>query len=247
MESTNSVQKKSRKKTLLGVLALVMAVALLCGSLFAFFSDKLTGSADVSVGTLDLVSELTGVDKDGEPIVFEIHRFDSSKAADAQWGEVFDKDKDVLNPGDILRISTAAKNIGSKSGWATTFFYYFASKGVGTINDVTGSLSFYKNFNQETGELSGKYEGKTYAFTDTVILNGSKEEEDDDRVEKIEYGEVYTTSIYLQMDPETKNAVQGATIFFDVIVFTTQYRNNNSEVYVWIFGNTELEEYVAPK
>ncbi len=251
MESTNVVQKKSRKKTLLGVLALVMAVALLCGSLFAFFSDKLTGNGIVNVGTLDLVNELGGEK------VYEIHRFVGMDGENPKWAE-FDEGTDVLNPGDVLRISLDISNHGSKSAWVHTNIAFKAESV--TETDIE-NLKFDTYFDGDVDTSMFTSEGLSHERT--FILDGTKENEvdfksgDDTTITSID---VDTSSgisrqpqvLYVYLDKDAKNAWQGVNITFDVIMVALQYRNNNTAIPDWnelLKGNginTNFETYSTP-
>jgi|GEM_PF-2031424 Uncharacterized protein conserved in bacteria len=93
---------ENRKKIGLILICLLVAIGLVFGSLFAFFSDITTGSTTITTGTLDLVKEDVVVKQNGVNVT-----------------DIGDKD-DLLenfNPGDVAAVSFDVVNEGSKSAW----------------------------------------------------------------------------------------------------------------------------------
>ncbi|MCL2110128.1 CalY family protein [Microgenomates group bacterium] len=92
-------RKKDQKnpKTVLGVIALVMAVALIIGVGYAYFSDVVIGEGAATAGTLDISGTPTILHNGEEVINNQINNF---------------------NPGDIISLDTGAIiNNGSKAAW----------------------------------------------------------------------------------------------------------------------------------
>lgn len=258
MESTNVTQKRSRKKTLIGVLALVMAVALLCGSLFAFFSDKLEGSGVVTVGTLDIASTLASGDAYVVERLTAVNASASNEDEKTTWEQY--NDSDVLNPGDVLRIKIGVQNVGSKSAWLGTNIVFTLAAGsytdtTSSLGDVKTHVNFYSAYTlegtkikfDEDAKLSTDASGendKILTYTDTLaILDGAKEDENNhsETITSIDAKTPYEKYIYITLSEDAGNSVQGATISLNVAVMALQYRNNNTALPTWSTWINNLE------
>lgn len=84
------------RKMLIGIIALLAAVALIIVVSFAFFSDIITGEGSATAGTLDISGEIA-VSQNGTALT--------------------NNTTSNLNPGDVLTFSGTVTNNGSKSAW----------------------------------------------------------------------------------------------------------------------------------
>ena len=93
-----STKKDNGKRKLSAVLiGLLLAIVILLGSLFTFFSDIVTGTGTFATGTLDLTAGTTAYTKnDGAATATDLLNF---------------------NPGDVIVINVPITNTGSKSAW----------------------------------------------------------------------------------------------------------------------------------
>jgi hypothetical protein len=89
-------QKNERRKLAIGLASLVLAVGLIVGVGYAYFSDIINGSGDATAGTLDITGTV-GLEVNGTAAVSPIEN---------------------LNPGDVITFDMSAiENEGSKSAW----------------------------------------------------------------------------------------------------------------------------------
>ena len=237
MENTNLASKRSRKKTLSAVLVLLLAVALICGSLFAFFSDRLGSKSTIMAGTLDIV-DTTSVDQPGNGYV--IKRLDTD---DSTWKD-YNPDTDIINPGDIFCISVGVKNKGSKSAWLGVSINFDFENGNSVeqgsmLKDNTKFYSSYENLESGTDPITI---GSTGYGKNLAILDGSKEFEENRTQENAATtydGEI----LYFTLDGEnTKNAAQGGKIGIDVVIKAIQYRNNTTAIEDDEWINLDVED-----
>ena len=135
--------KKDNNKKKLGIIliGLLVAVAIMFGSMFAFFSDIITGSTTIKIGTLDLDKGDASYKKNGNT---------------ATATELLN-----FNPGDVIVVSTAVKNEGSKSAWLRGIVS-ITGDAVGTVAD--GYTAFDSVFEVYKGD-----------WTLTEILDGDSD------------------------------------------------------------------------
>ena len=250
MQNTNLVEKKSKKKTLAAVLVLLLAVALLVGCLFAFFSDKLEGEGNLEAGTLEIESIIAN-----EPNGFVIERFVSAgnwEKCDVSATE--SAHQTIINPGDIFRIRVEVKNQGSKSthlGAAIDLNF----KPDGNTDEQTAELKkhtkLYSEFDENTKaltksvELIAKSEGNEDLQTvengiHMGILDGTKEFEEG-RAEASAQDTYKGDILYFTLDKTTSNVAQKGKIDFDVVIKAVQYRNNTTAPADWTKDIKELD------
>lgn len=221
-QSVSNVQvlpeKRKGKKVLLAIFIMLLSCVLLFGSLFAFFSDKLSGEGTVVAGTLQ-IEEFTP-DSNG----YTLTRWEvGAGGVGGEW-KTFDPDNDILNPGDYIQISADLKNVGEKSFWLLPKIDFDFTSADAEMKKMT----FYKGAVDygDTGTVATTtgtdvitYEPKD----DLVIMNGEKEEEDGG----ITYGQAYDDVILtVVFDKTAGNAAQAQSMKIDVLMKALQYRNN---------------------
>lgn len=221
MENTN--QKRSTKRTVVGVAVLLLAVAMLFGSLFAYFSDKVEGDVILTAGNLDIEGSL-GTTKDAYII---------SRWIENDW-VVFDgtaESDEIINPGDIFKLEIGVENEGSKSAWvqSNVNVTYGAD---GQAVEMAENVKFYSKFEGNTLSEPITLESGKIPFEDQVI-NGTVEEEDASGENGTKLEETY----YFQFESGAGNTLQEATIGLDIKIYAIQYRNNANPAW-----DTEFKE-----
>jgi hypothetical protein len=191
-------QTKNKRK-IRGALVLgILAICLIAGSMFSFFSDVVTGDGEVVSGTLDIegtyVITVNGEEASGLSI-------------------------DNFNPGDVIVIKATVTNSGNKSAWI---------RDVITIDVDPALTSFIEIFEGEvtvaemsTAEKITLDENGTYSTT-PAIINGTGTGAEEETNGITEFVAVYT--IYFS-DTAT-NEAQGKSINFTAVTQALQYRNN---------------------
>ena len=239
-------EKKQRKKLMMGMLVLLASGVLLVGSLFAFFSDTLTGNSKADAGTLDIQD----VNGKGDSDTYKGYTVSRYNPTTSNWAE-FDGEADILNPGDILRIDAGIKNVGSKSAWLRSELkfdfantgsslgmmdnidLYLPSETVTTSNGIgTISGSAIKDGTNDEMVLVDISEfTKSYNIT-LGALSGTIEHETataDALVgEVVEADKVLYTQpvLYVVFKGTAPNAAQGLPMNISVTWKAIQYRNN---------------------
>jgi len=207
-QNQNTYEGKKKRKAIAIVLCLTLALTLVIGSLFAYFSDMIDGTKEMTAGTLTITGGA------------EFFINDSTTAAS-------DADLECINPGDEIKVVINVENTGSKSAWLQGSF------GMSTElakADLDKDFSVYVVEEVEDGEdittlmdVSG--DGHTASFTDggDKIIDGDTEKETGDNA----IGKTTTTMTYLIVFKETAgNEYQDATFEITYEVKAIQYRNN---------------------
>ena len=200
-----AVRKDGGKKKLAVILlSLALAVVLVFGSLFAFFSDILTGNQTFDAGTLDL----TGSAK----------MYINGSTTEATVTELA-----CLNPGDEIKAVITANNIGSKSAWIQGSFTL--SDVALTGNQIGSAFTVYEG-TKASGTLLTMVEGPhSIYFIDAgnSILDGTYEKETaTGAIKAMTTDKVYT----IVFKTTAGNLYQGAAMKIDYEVKALQYRNN---------------------
>lgn len=246
-----ATREKRSKKSLLALLILLLAIAIIVGTSLAFFSDIISGSIGGTAGTLDLVKSDV-----------------NSKQFFAREGiaEVQDLDVNNINPGDYILVDFNATNAGNKSAWVRNVL----SEVEVTLNeDIQSANSTFTMTNAEAAEFFTLYKAPTaaeltsagYADLDifllsvvggdtaaatlmeslavdfasaqdgkvaeaAVILNGTGTSAE------IETGtnvvEEAPVQYIIAFDKDATNELQGAEVTFGIEVQAIQYRNNTN-------------------
>ena len=152
-------QKKDKRKIAIAFLLGLLAICLLFGSLFSFFSDVVNGTGEATSGTLDIQGKYT-MTVNGE--------------------DVADFNIKNLNPGDIVVVQASVTNSGNKSAWirdqivitGDLLAYVEVYEGVVKLEDIE---------EKTTIDLTDD----KYSSTEKIINGtGSNAEEENDAVEK---------------------------------------------------------------
>jgi len=195
---------KKKRKAIAIVLCLILAVTLVIGSLFAYFSDVLTGDQSMEAGTLELEGGA----------VFYIN--ESTTAAT-------DEDLECINPGDQIRVEIEVENVGSKSAWLQGSFEMSAEDMDGA--KLGAAFKVFEGAGLLGDELLSESDAGNIHFEDEgdAIINGTIEKETADGA----IGDTETTMIFtIYFLPTAGNEYQAAKIDIDYAVKALQYRNN---------------------
>ena len=204
----------NRKKPVLILLGLLLAIGIIIGSLFAFFSDVVTGDETFTAGTLALVDDASF--------------FLNGSSTPATAEELAN-----LNPGDEVTVEINIENVGTKSAWLQGAITLSGSDGAGTALTTAQFNSVFDVFegtdtSEATGtRLVGVDNGSTLVFADAVdrVIDGTVETETGDPSIYIEDTE--TTYVFtLVFSTSAGNFWQRASIGIGYEVSALQYRNN---------------------
>ena len=200
-------KKRNRKKGFVIVLSLVTALAVVAGSLLAYFSDVFTSSTELTAGTLIL---------DGET---KFYINDPTLGSEAD-----EDDLACINPGDIIYVKCTVTNQGSKSAWIKSFFSISAPG----FDDqqMSESFSVYQGTGTSGTQLSFDSVSGAAAFSDdnASVLNGITETESLAQGEGD--GRTSTMTFTIVFNSSAGNEYQDATINITYVVKALQYRNN---------------------
>lgn len=97
---THAQEKNNKRKVVLIIAAILVAIGIITGGISAFFSDFVTGNSTITAGTLDLVKGTETITQNGTAI--------TSIGNNNAIVENF-------NPGDVVTVSVPVTNSGSKS------------------------------------------------------------------------------------------------------------------------------------
>lgn len=249
---TNANTQNKRKSRLI-LAALLATIAIITGSIFAFFSDVVDHNTTITAGTLDLVRGTTTITQNGDDVTTIVGN---------KNGIV-----ENFNPGDVVTFSVPIKNEGSKSAWLRGNLE-ITGEAVETIADASDTSTFADNFivfsgtvakNVAAGEVGGAKDlskqagwsftagsstSATFVDSEPGIINGNNKADDFEA----ESGAAYTAgtdanegtltyTIYFK--PTAKNKWQGKDISIDFKAQAIQYRNNTAKEW----GDVVLTEY----
>lgn len=118
------VQKKDRK-ALLGIGLFILAIIMLIGAGFSYFSDILLGEGSAEAGTLDITGDIA-LEVNGTTVTATDNKIEN------------------LNPGDVITFDiTGVQNTGTKSAWirqAVKFTAMSDTDNTEAAGDSTGNL-----------------------------------------------------------------------------------------------------------
>ena len=103
MTQTHEKKDNSKKKIGIILLCLLLTVAVIFGSMFAFFSDIISGDTTIKIGTLDLNKG-------------DAEYWKNETLLDGTTGAELDQLLNY-NPGDRIVVKIPITNTGSKSAW----------------------------------------------------------------------------------------------------------------------------------
>jgi Camelysin metallo-endopeptidase. len=200
-------QKKERKKVLLGFLLLFTAVCIVGGTLFAYFSDYISGNGTVTAGTLDISGTYQYyVNGDSTPVT-SITNF---------------------NPGDVVVVKATVTNSGNKSAWVRDIIdfgtldagiapYIKLYEGEKTLTGITGA---------PTTDLLTLTAGK---YTTSVrILDGTGTGAETETGANAIGANTYNVVFTIYFDKTATNSAQGKSVDFTSKTEAVQYRNNTT-------------------
>lgn len=238
---TNANTQNKRKSRLI-LAALLATIAIITGSIFAFFSDVVDHNTTITAGTLDLVRGTTTITQNGVDVTTAVGNNNDTV--------------ENFNPGDVVTFSVPIKNEGSKSAWLrgnleitgkavelgtvdgdTTAFDDTFVVFSGTVDQsaaataVTGA----NDLSQKTGWsfTAGTSTSATFVDPTPGIINGSNKTADFEAESGAAYTDgadanegTLTYTIYFK--PTAKNKWQGKDISIDFKAQAIQYRNNTT-------------------
>jgi len=191
-------QTKNKRK-IRGALVLgILAICLLAGSMFSFFSDVVTGGGEVVSGTLDIEGTYVITVNGEEASNLNIENF---------------------NPGDVMVIKATVTNSGNKSAWIRDII---------TIDVDPALASYIEIFEGEvtvsemsTAEKVTLDENGIFSTTPKII-NGTGTGAEEETNGITEFVAVYT----IYFSETATNEAQGKSINFTAVTQALQYRNN---------------------
>ena len=208
-----------KNKNLKGFICMALALVMVLGSSFAYFTDRADTSASGTAGTVgvDLTSDINLLDEDG---------------------------KDILNPGDLRDGSFGVENTGNKSIDVRTTIVLTSSVAM----DKTAAQAEYELYLKDDVEfVEGKgwmpkdgaqplevrsisEDGKTITYNlPDYILNGNEDFGDDKR--EIEEGittDSHDNDFVLIFKAGSSNDFQDSVVTIDVLVEAKQHRNTGA-------------------
>ncbi|AMC92739.1 hypothetical protein AOC36_01665 [Erysipelothrix larvae] len=212
--------KDNTKKKSLALFISLCSLFIFAGSLVAYFSDKVTGEASITAGTLDI---------DG---TYELYYNGSEE-------KVPDNKLLNFNPGDYVVVKASFTNGGTKSAWIRNSIGLTGGLAELTTGEGTPVILVYEgevtsNFTPQNAKnlTSNSY------ISGTKVIEGSAEKEPE--VNGVEKYEV-TYTIYFS--PDAGNNAQRKDLELTLQTEALQYRNNKD-----ISGDDawkKVQEYVA--
>ena len=208
-----------KNKNLKGFICMALALVMVLGSSFAYFTDRADTSASGTAGTvgLDLTSDINLLDEDG---------------------------KDILNPGDLRDGSFGVENTGNKSIDVRTTIVLTSSVPMDTeaaqaeyelylkddVHFVEGEGWMPNEGAQPLEVRSISEDGKTITYNiPDYILNGNEDFGDDNR--EIEDGittDSHDNDFVLIFKAGSSNDFQDSVVTLDVLVEAKQHRNTGA-------------------
>ncbi|MDR0591104.1 MAG: M73 family metallopeptidase [Candidatus Nomurabacteria bacterium] len=213
-------EEKKNRKVLFGFLFLFVAVGIIVGTVFAFFSDVIIGGGTATAGTLDITGSFT---------------MKHYNAAGTELTDTNETNTTIpnLNPGDLIHISGAATNAGNKSAHVRGNFALSGDL-ASLVKVVAGTTT--KTLAGCTGAAALTPAGGPY-LTAAAILNGTGANAETEGAGVSSYNQ----GILICLPSTTGNAAQGKALSIDAKVQAVQYRNNTaadwSDVVTSAFGS----------
>ncbi len=204
MEST----KKNNKKKWSALALLLLGFALITGSLFAYFSDIVTGNGEVTAGTLDIKGE------------YKLYLNGSATALPSNTITNF-------NPGDIVVVKAEITNPGSKSAWirsGITLSGALLTTNLPSPAVSTSVISVYEG-SLTSAQIAGATKltipSGTPVYSDAAIINGTVETEGAGV-------SPYTAAYTIVFEALADNNAQDKAISITATTQALQYRNNTT-------------------
>jgi len=235
--------ERKNKKTLLALLVLLVAIAIIIGSSLAFFTDIISSNIQGTAGTLGIeMGTITKTQYYSKMVSGTPTAYGTALAADN------------LNPGDYILLDFEVESLGTKSAWVRA-----------NVGAITGKPSDdNKNTPPTSGEITAAFKlfaipdlsvaigGTTYASVDAYlkavalgatgtvealvpvssgpaaadVISGSEEADGTGTTKQMQY--------VLYFDKTVGNNFQGLEIEFKIDVEAMQYRNNTNPTWTGI-------------
>jgi len=206
-------EDNSKKKYVVILLCLLLAIGIVIGSLFAFFSDVVTGNQDLTAGTLALVDDASF--------------FINGSATPATAEQLA-----CINPGDTVKVEIDIENVGSKSAWLKSALVLSGVNGAGgaiTPTQLSSVFTVYEGTNTSGTPLTGTNGTNNITFADAgnKVIDGTYEKETTPVPGVTLLGRTDTTYVFtIVFSSAADNFWQSASIGIGYEVSALQYRNN---------------------
>jgi len=199
----NKTKLDLKLKIWTALFCLLISIALMTNSIFAFFSDVITGDENITAGTIDLIEDSANFYINGS----------NTPATALELANI--------NPGDTVTAEITVSNTGSKSAW---LLFGFTLAGAATGADINTVFDVYEGAGTGGAKLTGT-EGVndvTFMSDGDTIMDGTYETEDHS------VGTSITLTYTVDFSASAGNAWQGESIALGYTVKALQYRNNPS-------------------
>ena len=226
---THAQEKNNKRKVVLIIAAILVAIGIITGGISAFFSDFVTGNSTITAGTLDLVKGTETITQNGTAI--------TSIGNNNAIVENF-------NPGDVVTVSVPVTNSGSKSAHlrgkfeltgtaftgaadASAFNTHFAVY-KGTVNQATAEAGTETDLAQDATNVTWDGTAKSLTWVDPTpeIINGNSAKADYETETGGADTRTLTYTIYFKKSG--KNEWQDKTVALSYAAQAIQYRNNTT-------------------
>ena len=188
--------KNNRKKIGIILIGLLVVIALIFGSLFAFFSDVITGDTTLTAGTLGLAvqSEYRLMNDPENPVPVTA---------------------DNINPGDVIEVRLTVTNQGNKSAWVQFGFEI-------TGEDMFGDDLTFAQLQSAFTFTGLTADNGVFTSDGTDILNGTGAHAETETGGVNSLVRTFT----ITFNSTAGNAWQNAVIDIDWTARAVQFRNN---------------------
>lgn len=214
MINTHTENDNNKKKAVIILLGLLLAIAILLGSLFAFFSDIASGDEEITAGTLAL---------DGGAKFFINGNTDPATKTELE----------NINPGDTIKAVISIENIGSKSAWLKFSLALSGADGAGntlTGAQISDAFNVYEGIVSGSGALKtdSNNSGITFFNDGQAVIDGTYEKETGTPPNGVTFiGDTSTDYTFtIEFKDTAGNFWQAAKLSIGYDASALQYRNN---------------------
>jgi len=230
MTATRKKNDNSKKKIATILIGLLLVIGILLGSLFAFFSDIVTGTENVTAGTLGLSNTAN----------FYING--SSTPA-------IPEELDCINPGDTIKAVIGITNEGNKSAWLQNLLVLSGTDGAEiplTAAQISSVFTVYQGTDTSVTPLNGSGTDSV-VFTDAGknVIDGKYETETGTPPNGVTFIGATSTefTFTIVFDGSAGNIWQATNLTIGYEVDALQYRNNPTPNWTEAVENTYKEAY----
>jgi len=228
---THAQEKHNKRKVVLIIATILVAIGIITGGISAFFSDFVTGNSTITAGTLDLVQGTDTITQNGTDIT-----------------NIGNNNKIVenFNPGDVVTVSVPVTNSGSKSAYLRGKFELTGT----AFTNASAAADFTKDFSVFKGTLTqaeaetqkgtttdlaqdatnvtwdGTAKSLTWVDPTSEIINGNSAKADFETETGGADTRTLTYTIYFKKSG--KNEWQDKTVALSYAAQAIQYRNNTT-------------------